>query len=239
MDKTIPHEVLWGDTNMATTIESAPPLLNGDKLTRDEFMRRWEEHPEIKRAELIGGIVYMPSPLTLEHGDQEGDLGLFLGFYAAHTKGVKQSHNVTTYMEEDAPQPDVNLRILPEYGGATRKEGKYLSGPPELVTEVCVTSSVYDLHQKLDLYEKAGVQEYLAVLMREQEIRWHRLAKKGYQLLLPADGIWKSRVFPGLWLDGKALLAGDSAKVLATLQLGLQSPEHADFVKKLAKKKAK
>jgi hypothetical protein len=228
-----------GGTGMASVIESAPPLLNGDKLTRDEFMRRWGEHPEIKRAELIGGIVYMPSPLTLEHGDQEGNLGLFLGFYAAHTKGVKHSHNVTTYMEEDAPQPDVNLRILPEYGGATRKEGKYLSGPPELIAEVCVTSSVYDLHQKLDLYEVAGVQEYLAILMREQEIRWHRLTKKGYQLLLPADRIWKSKIFPGLWLDGKALLASDSVKVLATLHLGLQSPEHADFVKKLAKKKAK
>ena len=224
---------------MASVIESVPPLLNGDKLTRDEFMRRWEKHPEIKRAELIGGIVYMPSPLTLEHGEREGVLGLFLGTYAVYTAGIRHSHNVTTYMEEDAPQPDVNLRILPEYGGATRKEGKYLSGPPELIAEVCVTSSVYDLHQKLELYEEAGVQEYLAILMREQKIRWHRLTKKGYQLLSPADRIWKSKVFPGLWLDGKALLASDSVKVLATLHLGLQSPEHADFVKKLAKKKAK
>ena len=224
---------------MASVIESVPPLLNGDKLTRDEFMRRWEKHPEIKRAELIGGIVYMPSPLTLEHGEREGVLGLFLGTYAVYTAGIRHSHNVTTYMEEDAPQPDVNLRILPEYGGATRKEGKYLSGPPELIAEVCVTSSVYDLHQKLELYEEAGVQEYLAILMREQEIRWHRLTKKGYQLLSPADRIWKSKVFPGLWLDGKALLASDSVKVLATLHLGLQSPEHADFVKKLAKKKKK
>jgi hypothetical protein len=95
------------------------------------------------------------------------------------------------------------------------------------------------LHQKLDLYEKAGVPEYLAILMREQEIRWHRLGKKGYQLLRPIGGIWKSKIFPGLWLDGKALLAHDSAKVLATLQEGLQSAEHAAFISKLAKKKKK
>ena len=223
---------------MATVIESASPLLNGDKLTRDEFLRIWEEHPEIKFAELIRGIVYMPSPLTLEHGEKAGNMGLFLGTYAAHTEGVKHAHNVTTYMGEDAPQPVVNLRILPEYGGVTKKRGKYLSGAPELISEVCVTSSVYDLHQKLAVYEEAGVQEYLAVLMREQEIRWHRLTKRGYQLLGPAgDNLWKSRVFPGLWLDGKALLAGDSAKMMAALQRGLQSPEHEAFVNKLAKKK--
>jgi Uma2 family endonuclease len=225
---------------MATVTASAPPLVNGDRLSRDEFLRRWSEHPETKRAELIGGIVYLASPVTLEHGDSEGDLGLLLGTYAAHTPGVKHAHNTTILMDEDAPQPDVHLRILPEYGGVTRKKGKSLWGSPELTSEVCLTSAVYDLHQKLELYEEAGVQEYLAVLIYEREIRWHTLTKKGYQAMAPAsDNLWKSKIFPGLWLDGQALLAHDSGKILATLQKGLQSLEHADFVKKLAKKKGK
>lgn len=233
------HEHTNGNGGGATTVD-VPPLQRGDTLTRDEFLRRWEMHPEIKFAELIGGIVYMPSPTTFLHGETDGDLGTVFGLYAANTEGLKSGRNSTTLMEDDSPQPDDYLRILPEYGGAVQIEGNYLRGPAELIGEICVSSASYDLNQKLDLYEKAGVQEYVAVLMREKEIRWHRLGKNGYQLLA-SDGkmIFKSIVFPGLWLDGKALLTGDTAKLIKTLQRGLRSPEHAAFVKKLAKRKKK
>ena len=140
----------------------------------------------------------------------------------------------------ETPQPDEYLRILPEFGGRSRNEGLYVGGSPELITEICVSSADYDLHEKLDLYERSGVLEYVAILMREQEIRWHRLSLKGYKLVAPDPKmIWKSKVFPGLWLDGKAMLANDAAKVLATLNKGLRSPEHAAFVKKLARRKKK
>ena len=231
-------EHINGGAGLATA--AAPPLQAGDKLTLDEFLRRWEQHPEIKFAELIGGIVYMPSPLSIQHGETEGDSGLWLGTYASQTPGVRHGHNATTLMGGESPQPDVFLRILPEYGGATWIVDNLLSGGPEFINEISVSSKSYDLHQKLELYERFHVQEYLAVLMHEQEIRWHRLGKNGYHLLEPdAKMIWKSIVFPGLWLDGKALLAGNSAKLLATLKRGLRSPAHAAFVKKLAKKKKK
>jgi hypothetical protein len=91
------------------------------------------------------------------------------------------------------------------------------------------------LHVKLDLYEAAKIPEYLAVLLYEQEIRWHVLIAGRYQQLPPdADGLWRSRVFPGLWLDGKALLGGDLQQVLVQLQEGIQSPEHQRFVADLA-----
>ena len=232
------HEHSNSNGGGTATIVAAPPLERGDMLTVDEFLQRWEQHPEIKYAELIGGIVYMPSPTSFLHGETEGDLGTLLGTYAANTEGVRHGTNSTTLMRSDSPQPDEYLRILPEYGGAVKIEGKYLRGPAEFVGEVCVSSASYDLHQKLDLYEQAGVQEYLTVLMREQEIRWHCLGKNGYVLLEPSSKkFWKSHVFPGLWLDGKALLAGDSTKVLTALKRGLRSPEHAAFVKKLAKRK--
>jgi hypothetical protein len=179
----------------------------------------------------------MPSPLTRKHGIADNDVSGWLWLYHASTPGTEAGNNATTLLHDDSPQPDDYLRVLPDHGGQSHNEGKYVGGAAELLVEVCVSSASYDLHQKLDLYEKAGVPEYLAILMEEQEIRWHRLGKKGYQLLRPSDGIWKSRIFPGLWLDGKALLANDSAKVLATLQKGLQSPEHGAFVKKLAKRK--
>jgi Uma2 family endonuclease len=181
----------------------------------------------------------MPSPLTRQHGVSDGRISTWLGVYHAYTPGTETGSNATTIMEGNSPQPDDYLRVLPEYGGQSRDDGQFVGGASELLVEVSVSSASYDLNQKLDLYERAGVPEYLAILMREQEIRWHRLTSKGYHLLRPAAGIFKSKVFPGLWLDGDALLSHDSAKVLATLQKGLQSAEHAAFVKKLAKRKKK
>jgi Uma2 family endonuclease len=106
------------------------------------------------------------------------------------------------------------------------------------LVEICRTSASYDLHVKHDLYEQARVQEYLAILLYEQEIRWHTLTRGKYKPLAPdADGLWRSRVFPGLWLNAQALLARDMPAVLAALQKGLVSREHKSFVKDLARRK--
>jgi hypothetical protein len=225
---------------MATaTDKRVPPLAAGDTLTREEFLRRWEAHPEIKNAELIGGIVYMPSPVSVEHGDMDGDVGTWLGTYRAATPGTASGHNTTSFLLDDTPQPDINLRILPDHGGASWVEDGYLHGVPELLTEVCRSSAAYDLHAKLDLYQAASVPEYLAILLFEQEIRWHVLMAGHYQVVPPdADGLWRSRIFPGLWLDGKALLAGDLRQVLSRLQEGLESPSHKQFIAELASRKA-
>jgi hypothetical protein len=51
------------------------------------------------------------------------------------------------------------------------------------------------------------------------------------------NGVWKSRVFPGLWIDGPALLAHDAARLLATAQQGLATPEHAAFARRLKDKR--
>ncbi len=228
----------YRDNAMTTAIEQqVAPLSAGDKLTRDEFIRRWEAHPQIKLAELIGGIVYMPSPVSTEHGDMDSDVGGWLSVYKAATPGTASGRNSTAFLLDDSPQPDLNLRIKQEYGGGSWVEGGYLHGAPELLAEVCRSSVAYDLNQKFDLYQAAQVPEYLAVLMFEQEIRWHLLVDGKYQILKPdADGLLRSRVFPGLWLDGPALLAGDLQRVLQRLQEGLQSPEHQQFVARLVAK---
>jgi Uma2 family endonuclease len=224
---------------MATVTEQrVPELAAGDKLTREEFLARWEANPKIKRAELIGGIVFMPSPVSIEHGEMEGAVGTWLGNYRAATPGTAGGHNTTTFLEDDTPQPDIYLRLLPEYGGKSWVEDKYLAGVPEFLAEVCRSSASYDLHVKLDLYQNARVPEYLAILLFEREIRWHVLVNGRYELLAAeADGLWRSRIFPGLWLDGQALLAVNLQQVLSRLQEGLQSPEHQRFVTELANRK--
>lgn len=222
---------------MATVDQDVPPLICGDFLSRDEFLRRWDAMPALKRAELIHGVVYMPpSPLSWEHGGTENDVTAWLGVYKAATPGCEGANNATWLMEgNSAPQPDISLRIRPECGGQSRTEGQYPSGAPEFLAEICLSSTACDLHQKLDLYQESGVQEYLAVLMREREVRWHRLSGGRFEVVpMPVAGVYRSNVFPGLWLDAAALLAGDLARVLAVLNEGLQSPEHRAFVEQLA-----
>jgi Uma2 family endonuclease len=224
---------------MSSVRQHIEPLVAGDKLSRPEFMRRWKAMPRVKLAELIGGIVYMPSPLSREHGVADTDANTWLRVYAAYTPGCEAVANVTWLMRKDAPQPDVHLWILPEYGGQARITGRYPRGAPELATEVCHSSTAYDLHQKKDLYGAAGVQEYVAVLLREREVRWHRLVGGQYEVL-PAspDGIIRSVTFPGLWLEARPFLEGDMRRVLETLNRGLQSPEHGAFVAELGNRKA-
>jgi len=225
--------------NMAIVEQEIPPLVRGDKLTRDEFLRRWEAMPQVKRAELIGGIVYMPSPLSREHGDIEHHLSGLLWLYAVSTPGCKGGDDATWLMGADSPQPDCHLRILPEHGGQSVEKGKYCAGAPELAAEVCLSSTSYDLNQKYDLYESAGVREYLTVLLHEREVRWFRLVEGKFQRMPPeTDGILRSTVFPGFWLDPQALLKEDMARMLTVLQQGLQSPEHAAFVAELNRRKA-
>lgn len=215
--------------------ERVPPLTTGDHLSRDEFLRRWEAQPDVNRAELIGGRVYMPSPVSSDHGQMDRWISGWLAVYQAATPGVGGANNATSLMLDDAPQPDLSLLILPEYGGSSRVEGLYFHGALEFVAEVSASSASNDLHDKYDLYQSAGVQEYLVVLLFEEEIRWHFRIDGRYQLLSPdADGLWRSRVFPGLWLDGTALLAGNLRQVLDRLQDGLRSTEHAQFVADLA-----
>jgi Uma2 family endonuclease len=218
---------------------SLPPLVEGERLDQRTFHARYEAMPPHVRAELVGGIVYMPSPLGVPHGRHHGLLMTWLGTYAAETPGTDVLNNATTILnDENEPQPDGNLIILPEYGGQTSvTEDEYLQGTPELIAEVSDSSELYDLKTKKLVYEQAGVLEYVVVVVRK-EIVWHVRRHGAFVPLDPGpDGIYRSEVFPGLWLDGAAMLARDSKRVLQVLQQGLATPEHARFVEELAKRK--
>jgi len=222
---------------MSIDVTQETMLNSGDHMTRDEFLRVWKMSPDIKRAELIGGIVYMPSPLWKPHAKKGRHVSTWLGVYEAATPGCEGGSNVSSLVGEDCTQPDEYLAILPEFGGASWGT-KMLEGSPEFLVEITHTTASIDLHEKLETYQQARVQEYLVVLIKTRAIRWHRLVRNKYQLIdCDADGVYRSRVFPGLWLDSKALFADDIAKVLATLQLGIASDEHQKFVADLAKRK--
>jgi hypothetical protein len=214
------------------------PLRAGQRLAVQEFLRRWEAMPEVKFAELIDGVVYMPSPLSSDHGRTELWVATWLGIYILNTPGCAAGSQSTWLMRQSAPQPDNYLWIRAEYGGQSTIQGKYHAGAPELAAEICVTSAAYDLGVKKALYEAAGVREYVAVLIEEKAVRWHRLVKGRYQLGRPdSRGIFRSKAFHGLWLDGSALWENTIARHVRALERGLKSAAHATFVKKLAESK--
>jgi hypothetical protein len=215
---------------------SPAPLLEGDCLSSEEFLRLWEAMPDVKHAELIEGIVYMPSPVGLNHGRFESCLNVWLGFYALATPGCIPSLEATWLMAgRNVPQPDMTLTILPEYGGQSGVAGPYHSGAPELIAEVAVSSYSRDMGVKKRLYERMGVREYIIALPGVRKLIWFELTSAGFQPLEPGiDGIFRSVCFPGLWLDTEALWSLDLARINGILQQGLATPEHAEFTSRLA-----
>lgn len=217
-----------------------PPLENGDHLTRVEFERRYAAMPHLKKAELIEGIVYMPSPVRIkQHGKPHNDLTAYFAIYSHFTPGVGSGDNATIRLDTDnEPQPDGLLYIEPECGGRVRiDDDDYINGGPELAAEVSSSSASIDLNQKFNAYRRNEVQEYVVWRVLDRAIDWF-FWKDGdfHRMEATPDGIYKSRVFPGLWIDAPAILRGDFTSAHATLHQGINSPEHANFVAKLQKK---
>jgi Uma2 family endonuclease len=208
-------------------------LVPGDRMTQEEFHRRYEHYPEDVKFELIGGIVYMASPMRLPHSDYDDEISFLLGSYRRATPGTHALHGATIKLgPESEPQPDLGLRIRPEYGGQTHDtKDEYVEGAPELLVEIAHSTRALDMHAKRRDYRLAGVREYLVLCVAERELHWFRFP--GGRVRPGADGVSRSRVFPGLWIDGPALLACRSARLTEVLNRGLASAEHTAFVERL------
>ena len=219
------------------TSPRVPVLCAGDRLTRDEFERRYAAMPDLKKAELIEGVVYMGSPVSLlRHGQPHGVLSFWLGLYQEATPGLASGDNSTVRLDQDnEPQPDLLLCIPAAAGGSSRitAEG-YLEGPPELAIEIAASSVSYDLHQKLGAYRRNGVREYLVHRVDDGEVDWFVLEHGTYVRQQPGPEGWlESRVFPGLWLDVQALLRMDRRALRAAIERGTAHPAHGPFVARL------
>jgi Uma2 family endonuclease len=223
-------------------VAKSPPLESGDRLTLDEFLRRYEAMPELKKAELIEGVVYVPSPVRYQyHARQNHHLLVWLGIYEAATPGVAGSGNTTVLLDpRNSPQPDGLLFVRPDHGGQVKFDAEgYIAGAPDLVAEIAASTASYDLHDKLESYRRNGVREYVVCRVFDDQIDWFVLRQNRFELIAPAtDGIVRSTVFPGLWLDPAALLRGDIAAVLAVAQHGLNSPEHTEFAARLVQSRS-
>jgi Uma2 family endonuclease len=221
-----------------SSAKTIPPFENGDRLTRDEFERRYAAMPDGVKAELIEGIVYMAAAAVraMHHGNPHALVITWLGVYHAATPGTYLADNTTVRLDLDnEPQPDILLCLDAAIGGQSRiSEDDYIEGAPELVVEIAASSASYDLHAKLNMYRRNGVREYLVWQMYEEEFFWYRLEAGQYVAAVPDEqGLIESQIFPGLVLDVPALLARDLATVLAQLQRVIGSAKHQDFVARL------
>jgi Uma2 family endonuclease len=216
---------------------AVPPLRDGDRLSREEFERRYDAMPDLKKAELIEGVVHMPSPARHNrHSRPHAQVVGWLIQYESATPGVQTGAECSTRLAlASMPQPDALLLIDPERGGRARiSDDDYVEGGPELVAEVAASSDSLDATVKRRLYLRNGVCEYVLWRVADGELDWFVRRGNRFVRLRPGrDGVLRSQVFPGLWLDRAALLRGDLAAVLGVLQQGLASPEHAAFVARL------
>jgi len=211
-------------------------LYNGDKLTQREFHFAYSAMAEPYRAELIAGMVFEPPPPSLMHGAEDSSIGMLLATYSIHTPGTQCADNTTVVLsDEDEVQPDSLLRIFPTFGGQSSNWRRVIKGAPELVAEVSLTSRAIDLHIKKERYAKFGTKEYLVSCLEPREFFWFDFERK---CAIEQDdiGICRSVVFPGLWINARALLAGDMKSVLKCLLQGIESVSHTEFVAELAKR---
>jgi Uma2 family endonuclease len=224
-------------TQMKPPVSRAlPPLEAGDHLDQKTFHARYEAMPEQVRAELVEGIVHMPSPIKPKHGLPHGMLLYWLVDFQKATPGTQVLDNTSAILGPySEPQPDACLLVLPEYGGRTHLDpDENLVGAPEFVAEIASSSESYDLHEKRRDYERAGVQEYLVVAVREAQVYWWTRGPQGFVNLPPdPSGIIRSTFFGGLWLDTAALLRGDAARLHEVLAQGLASADHAQLLQRL------
>jgi Uma2 family endonuclease len=212
-----------------------PPLVAGQHLDQPTFHERYAEMPDGTWAELVGGRVFMPSPARNEHSGPDDDVAYWCGHYKRATKGLRSGKNATVILGPfGETQPDGHLRIPQALGGQTRIERGYIVGAPELVIEIARSSRSYDLNEKKAEYAQAGVLEYLVVELEPDRAHWFILKNSRFENLpVEADGIYRSSIFPGLWLDGDALFAEDMDRVIEVLDQGIRTPEHAAFTAKL------
>jgi Uma2 family endonuclease len=207
-------------------------------MSQEEFHRIYLGTPEKFKAELVKGTVFVAPPVSLSHGESQTPLSALFMAYESETLGIRCGDNVTIILNDESEiQPDLYLRILPEYGGQSKiSQDDYIVGAPELIAEIAYSSAAIDLHGKREEYKAAGLKEYLVLLPREGKLRWFNLTENK-ELFAAADGICHISVFPGLWIDAHAILRRDISTALTTLQRGLDSPEHKQFVEQLAARK--
>jgi len=208
-------------------------------MSSEEFLERWERMPALKQAELLEGMVYMASPIRIEHGYWDRRVSAWLSLFVDRVHGLGAATNTTVDLgERNVPQPDQIAYTKPEFGGRSTVVRGVFTGVPELAVEVSYSSADIDHTVKKAIYSAASVEEYVVFDLLARKVTWWRLADGSYKKIpRGADGVRRSHVFPGLWLDERAFWIEDNERMFEVAAEGLASPEHAEFRKRLSSRR--
>lgn len=215
------------DQHESAVLPASDRLETGMHLTQPEFERRYNLHPDLKKAELINGFVIMGSPVSIAHGSLENHFGAWLGYYFARLGRHKVVHNTTLRIDHhNEVQPDI---AVIDSGRSSGKPSLFIEEPPRLIVEIASSSRMYDRYEKYDLYERCRVGEYVLCSIEEGRVFWFALGSEGFREIADENGLLKSRGFPGLWLNSERLVNGDMEGVFRDLNSGLESQEFLKF----------
>jgi Uma2 family endonuclease len=230
------------DSNEAHPTLAEPILFDGQRLDQPTFHELYSQMPEGFRAELIDGVVrLMNMPLYSDHGRPDANLTGLLCMYSFETPGtIVQIATPTRLGPKSEVQPDSALLIDPAFGGRTFDDERGLTtNAPELVVEIASSTLRLDLNAKKRVYEEAGALEYVVLDVPHQKFHWFALNEGRFEPLeIDPDGLYRSKVFHGLWVDEAAFVRNDGRAMTTSLRLGLESPEHAAFVERLRENRA-
>jgi Uma2 family endonuclease len=230
------------DANDPVQSDDRPLLYDGQRLDQPTFHQLYLQTPEDFRVELIDGVVsLMNMPLYEDHGCPDAELNGVLFLYTMDTPGTIVQGKTTIILDpSDEVQPDSALKIDPAWGGQTARDSRGATiGCPELVVEIASSSLGIDLNTKKNLYERAGALEYIVFDVLHQKFHWFaRIEGRFQRLPRETDGIYRSRAFPGLWINEPAFIQGDKRAVFLAIRSGTTSPEHAEFVERLRQNRA-
>ncbi len=139
---------------------------------------------------------------------------------------------------QNVPQPDLALWIAEKHGGRVRIVNDYPVGAPELIIEISKTASARDRGSKLAMYREGGVSEYVTVHPKQRKIVWRQLVNGRYhELPADEDGWFRSRIFPGLWLDPEALWTRDLAGLANAVAKGVAATATPPARKRTARRR--
>ena len=68
--------------------------------------------------------------------------------------------------------------------------------------------------------------------IEERRLHWFHFPS-GEEIMPNRQGVRRSQVFPGLWIDEQALLEQNDQRLIEVVQQGLASRAHAAFVRRL------
>jgi len=212
------------------------PLQGGERMRRNEFERRFDATPGLKRAELVEGTVWIPPQMgEVRYGSARMALIGLIGSYCAATPGVSGgAHGHIRLDAVNMPQPDVSVHLGKAYGGQSRIDADgYLEGAPEFVADVVRQRAEWPTG-RVEALRRNGVREFAVWRVDDCLIDWF-VVRDGKQerLEMGADGVYRSRVLPGLWVDPVALLTDERARAMAVMRQGIASPEQGEFIERL------